>query len=591
MHLSGKDMLRNHFLAVIALCLFLTPQVVGQEEPEQTTYIIQPGDTLLSIARRYDTTVSELAAANGIVNTATIYWGQRLVIPSNESEAPTTPDVTPSPTPTPTPTINYTVRSGDTLYRIAVRHQTTISELRNLNPGIQNSNLVFVGQQIIVPNPDAPATSGETNELQPTNVPAPSSAPVEVEATLQEPTATDVATELPAEPTLAAEPAVEPNAELEYGIEANLLIEDPASTAKYIGNSGVGWAKQLLSWNSLEPVEGVIDFATLDALIETLEGQNVHILLTITNAPNWARTIQEETGPPDDFQAFANFLGAISSRYAGRVAAYEIWNEPNLRNRWRSTVHPISATSYVDMLRGAHDAIKAADPEALVISAGLAPTGFNDALGSAAGDFEVNAIDDRIFLSGMYAAGLVDVADGIGVHPIGFANPPDVRCCEAVEGVETHFNDPHFYFLDTLDAYRQVQIDNNDLTIPLWVTRFGWGTVEDLGVADEFNIFVSYTSLEEQAQYLTRAFEIADELGYVGPMFAFSLNGCQAPGIDGPTSCYYGLIGPRNEPRLVFNALQAIAQPGEPSDTIESTEEPESTETITPPEATEESDS
>ncbi len=583
---------KPRLIALIVLCLLLITTLISAQE--ETTYIIQPGDTLFSIARRFGTTVSELAEANGIVNTSAIFWGQRLVIPADEATDPTPADVTQTITPTPTATTTYVVQPGDTLYRIAVRFQTTITDLRRLNPEIQNSNLVYVNQRIVVPDPNAPApTPDAAPAVAPTVINIPTETPVAVEAEQVEPTPEPLPTEVPVEPTATViqaeaeavptdgEPTtVAPVIDLEYGIEANFLIEDPATPANYVGELGVGWVKQLLSWNALEPSEGEIDFATLDTLVETLESQNVNILLTITAAPGWTRTIQEETGPPDDYATFANFLSEVASRYAGRVAAYEIWNEPNLRSRWKSTVHPISAASYVEMLRQASDAIKTADPDALVISAGLAPTGFNDALGSEAGDFEVNAIDDRIYLNAMYAAGLTSFVDGVGVHPIGFANPPDARCCNPIEGIETHYGDPHFYFLDTLNDYRQVQLANNDQTLPLWVTRLGWGTVEDLGVADEFNIFVSYTSLDEQAQYLTRAYEIADELNYVGPMFAFSLNGCQAPGIDGPTSCYYGLIGPRGTPRTVFTALQRIAQPANMPVTMDddSTIAPEATE-------------
>ena len=97
------------------------------------TYIVQRGDTLFSIARRYGTTVSALAAANGIWNPSLIYVGQRLWVGGGGW--------------TPAPSTVYIVRPGDTLYSIARRFGTTVSALAAAN-GIWNPSLIYVGQRI-----------------------------------------------------------------------------------------------------------------------------------------------------------------------------------------------------------------------------------------------------------------------------------------------------------------------------------------------------------------------------------------------------------------------------------------------------------
>jgi hypothetical protein len=223
------------------------------------------------------------------------------------------------------------------------------------------------------------------------------------------------------------------------------------------------------------------------------------------------------------------------------VQAYEIWHEPNLRREWNSTIHTISADSYGELLRVAYSAVKSADPGAVVVSAGLAPTGYNDG---------VNAINDRLFLRGLYAAGLAANSDAVGAHPKGWANPPDSVCCSASIGVTTHYQDPSFYFLNTLNDYRQIMVENNDSSTPIWATEFGWGTGEDTDPPSETNIFVSYTTLGEQAIYVPRAFEVGEELGFIGPMFLYNLNGClaQLPSIE---SCYYSLLNPEGAQRPV----------------------------------------
>ena len=145
-----------------------------------SAYIIQPGDTLFAIATRYDTTVTVLSRLNGIVNPSVIYWGQQIRIPIEEEFGEGGPEATPEateetapaateeaapeateeapaateePEATATPpadTDAYTVREGDNLYRIALRFGTTVTRLQTLND-INNPNVIYIGQQLVVP--------------------------------------------------------------------------------------------------------------------------------------------------------------------------------------------------------------------------------------------------------------------------------------------------------------------------------------------------------------------------------------------------------------------------------------------------------
>ncbi len=109
--------------------------------PADCSYVVQPGDTLGIIAQRYGTTVSELVSLNSISNPNLIYPGQVLLLPGCTT--------TPPPTQPPA-TTTYTVVVGDTLFSIAVRFGTTVSELSALN-GITNPNLIYAGQVLVVP--------------------------------------------------------------------------------------------------------------------------------------------------------------------------------------------------------------------------------------------------------------------------------------------------------------------------------------------------------------------------------------------------------------------------------------------------------
>ncbi|MFQ5593113.1 MAG: LysM peptidoglycan-binding domain-containing protein [Anaerolineae bacterium] len=107
--------------------------------PNQCVYTVQAGDTLFSIAGRYGTTVSDIAQANGITNVNQIYVGQKLIIPNCE----------PGTQPPVGECFTYTVQPGDTLYSLALRFGTTVSDIA-LQNNIVNPSLIFVGQQLTI---------------------------------------------------------------------------------------------------------------------------------------------------------------------------------------------------------------------------------------------------------------------------------------------------------------------------------------------------------------------------------------------------------------------------------------------------------
>lgn len=117
----------------------------GGEPPsgECTTYVVRSGDTLFSLAQRFGTTVSDIALQNNIVNPSQIFVGQTLTIcPQGGS---------PPPPPPPGNCTPYTVESGDTLFSIAVRFGTSVQAVARAN-NITNANLIFVGQKLCIPD-------------------------------------------------------------------------------------------------------------------------------------------------------------------------------------------------------------------------------------------------------------------------------------------------------------------------------------------------------------------------------------------------------------------------------------------------------
>lgn len=128
------------------------PSNGGSNSSVTQTYTVKSGDTLSGIAQRYGTTVSALAARNGIRNPNLIQVGQRLLISGGSGPAPTPS----APAPSTGGGGSYRVRPGDTLSGIASRFGTTTSTLASLN-GISNPNLIYAGQTLRLPGGSAPA--------------------------------------------------------------------------------------------------------------------------------------------------------------------------------------------------------------------------------------------------------------------------------------------------------------------------------------------------------------------------------------------------------------------------------------------------
>jgi LysM repeat protein len=111
-------------------------------------YIVQRGDNLFRISLRFNTTVHELAAVNGIPNINLILVGQRLIIPNCTGVPPQT--VT-SPPPGGSCRATYTVRQNDTLFRISLTYGVTVHDIAAVNPAITNINLIYIDQQLCIP--------------------------------------------------------------------------------------------------------------------------------------------------------------------------------------------------------------------------------------------------------------------------------------------------------------------------------------------------------------------------------------------------------------------------------------------------------
>ena len=362
-----------------------------------------------------------------------------------------------------------------------------------------------------VPPTDTPASPTET-PIPPTEVPTDTSVPPT--DTVAAPTAApEQPTDTPVPPTNTPDAGTTSTGvrrlnSPEYGMQAFLWWRSEVADRdlQLIQDAGFGWVKQIFAWREIEgAAKGAFDWERPDRIVDQVQGYGLNVLVRLDSQPQWAGGKYPENGPPDNMQDFADFVSAVATRYKGRIAAYQIWNEPNLnvegRSEWGG--RPPNPAEYTEMLKVAYQAIKAADPDALVVSAGLAPTTRWDDV----------AMPDLEFLRGMYAAGAKPYFDLLGAHGAGFKVPPETDPAVVAADPVLNNNDPsseemkRIYCFRHVEDIRQVMVENGDSDKQVALLEFGWST-------DPRELSPYYwhaVTAFEQGEYLANAYQYAKE--------------------------------------------------------------------------------
>ena len=165
-----------------------------------------------------------------------------------------------------------------------------------------------------------------------------------------------------------------------YGVQihGNATVGDAADTMKVVHDQlGMDWVKMQIQWWLIHPDPDVDQWFFYDSVVEEAHEKGLNLMISIVGSPAWTRADGTENGPPDDYNHFAEFLTELLQRYDGKVGAIEVWNEQNLDREW-ATANGVSPEDYVRFLQLANETIKACDPNIIVISGALSPTGDGD---------------------------------------------------------------------------------------------------------------------------------------------------------------------------------------------------------------------
>ena len=266
-------------------------------------------------------------------------------------------------------------------------------------------------------------------------------------------------------------------------------------TCRAAVNAGIPFVRDELHWQTVEPIKGQLSFPERSRWVEsaTEKGINSLVVLTYGNTVyDFGKPAQadldaggardctlpvrdgnpETTADDEYFDAYIRYVDFVSKSLAGKVSAYEIWNEPDIKY---FNTKDATAADYTEMLKAAYRTIKNNDPDVTVLGGAIA--------------FETNFID------GMMKAGAGDYMDGLSVHYYLGKGAPEKRS------------------RNRLDEYRDVLVKYGFDKMPVWVTETGWAN--------------SNVDEQTQAQYIIRNAVFYDEFlldyGIEGQYFTYEL--------------------------------------------------------------------
>jgi polysaccharide biosynthesis protein PslG len=258
-------------------------------------------------------------------------------------------------------------------------------------------------------------------------------------------------------------------------------------------------------WSELEPLgPGQLDPGTLavsDRVVADAAAAGIRVIVMVESSPCWAsaapasllrgcvprRSNGATSWPPRKPSAYAAFVAYLAQRYGSRLAAIEVWNEPDQANQFYFA-GPDKPQRYAAILKAAYPAIKHVNPGVPVLAGSL--------VGS-----------NGVFLRALYAAGIKGYYDGLSVHYYDLV-------------------------LASLRAIHETQLENGD-TKPLWLNEFGWSSCWPRQSEEQEQACVTPAT---QAVDLTNTFRALAHTSYIAAEIVYKLQ-------DSPSEDFGALNG------------------------------------------------
>lgn len=249
-----------------------------------------------------------------------------------------------------------------------------------------------------------------------------------------------------------------------FGISSGALFhlkdaEIPHTGAKRLRwhrKLGSTWARNDFWWHEIEPTSGTFSWFKADTILNTYRTNRLRLLAILNYASAWDKNAP---ATPEARLKWSQYVETFARDYGKRVAAFEVWNEPN-SGFWAPAPN---VDAYRELVKVSREAVRKHLPNHSIIAGALA--GF-----------------DPVFLEGMFKDGYGQYFDCVSYHPY-----PD----RLYQGPEDNYLDR------TIDGMKAIMQKHGAGEKDLWITELGWPTKPG-GVTEL-----------EQANYLTRAYAMA----------------------------------------------------------------------------------
>ncbi len=232
--------------------------------------------------------------------------------------------------------------------------------------------------------------------------------------------------------------------------------------------AGIQWTRFDFTMDIIEPSPGNFHWISYDNIVNTAATYGIKVIALIAQykIPSWANsTIDNRVPPPPSI--YQSFTQAIAAHYADNISLFELGNEPNMTTNW----HPQwNAAAYTALLKAGYTGVKAGNPNAKVLSGGLANFKTTNSSHSAA----------FTFVQQMYANGAKGYFDYFAYHPYSQPQGPD----------SMQFKE--------IDVIKNLMDKNGDTNKKIIITEVGWPTTANLSSGG-----VTQT---EQASYISRLY-------------------------------------------------------------------------------------
>lgn len=369
-------------------------------------------------------------------------------------------------------------------------------------------------------------------------------------------------------------PDLVPMAEVQpYGVNTFLQKEVESwkkeKTVELADNMGVGWIRQQFPWAEIEyradhdrPFWDVKNnqnaWDKFDSIVDLAVQHNLRVIARIDNAPVWSHPASPTLKSPPDkvhMEDFANFIGEFVRHYKGRIAAIQIWNEPNLTGEWvvpdpkdKTKSLPVNANDYTEMLKVAYKAAKEADPNMIVLAAPLATTN----------DTQSN-LNEMQYLQGMYDAGAQNYFDVMSANAYGKSDPPEDP--PSIEKLNFR----------RVELLHNIMLKNGDDKKAVWFNEYGWNASPPTDQPPHIKDFRwGRVTPEQQSEYTVRGIEYARKNWPWAGVFTIWYLRQVGDIADTDSEYYFGMVNPEFVVSPLYKAVavaathtQKVATPGE----------------------------